>query len=248
VLDDYNPPPIEVEMKLLSNQLSALSNEFLIQSKQAVLQMSQIQTDTSWNIQSNYTSTYINKNQFTSDTTLLFDSETFGGSMSIYPLMLAIQALAVFAIICDYIYRVYSSGYLFYKYIKSPAQQLPPIDVRDDKYDDITPTQRTLWWTVQPWFVYAIIIIILAWALGVIIIAYIPIQAAYDNGCVASTNGTLLTNNAYVLLYNYASLKGNKRLLEGMILYEGKRAEICGRETAISAMVNIYIIVNGVHC
>jgi hypothetical protein len=50
----------------------------------------------------------------------------------------------------------------------------------------------------------------------------------YINGCVSSRRGTILTNNSYAVVYNYASSDGDKELARGLSTFDTNRGEACG--------------------
>jgi hypothetical protein len=90
---------------------------------------------------------------------------------------------------------------------------LPLIDIRDFSAKKQGPkvTALTMYkvWT-HPALVGVVVLAILLGALGVLISVYIPQYRDFQNGCVKSENGTMITHNAYAFAYNFAALEFNR--------------------------------------
>lgn len=250
--ETYQPPPIEVNVEQLHQQWSETSLIFQTESAAGINHLVEVASTTVSTIDStlsNLTDLFLTSNTtISTDTTLptlsTFDIdinfEEFSGSFELSDIIIGLfTAVGGVFVIGDIIYRNVASMKMIYSYINQPEEMLPMIDVRTKASKEAEANARTrassttgrIAWLIQhPALIGMIVTIFIIWLLILFLAAYIPMYHSYEDGCLKSHDGTFLSRNSFVLLYNYASQRGQTEMILQLTEYEARRALECGRE------------------
>ena len=139
----------------------------------------------------------------------------------------------------DYIFRVYLTIRLLFRYWFATSLATPQIDLRVNK--DIRnpfrmhPARATVSFLTSPFAGFLTFVGVGTWLVLIIYALYIPLFQSYTMGCInESGNGTFITKNIFSLSYNHAYQEGSGLLLNGLDAFDAKRADTCSSRYAAS--------------
>jgi len=227
VLPPYNPPPVE----LGGDELEANTQLFL--SQQAVA-MNQIYTApaSDSNITAESIKAYFESNVVAPSSINITVSSFSTKDYSFYNFLDVFANIGIGCIALDYAWRIYSSLHLIVKYWSASAVGLPFVDVRQFKTTQKTPAAvRLARILTNPMVLYTIILVACAAALALTLGVYMPIYHDFQNGCVKTHDGTLLSKNTNAFAYNWASLAGAQNIADGLKDYDSRRNAECAGHT-----------------
>ena len=133
----------------------------------------------------------------------------------------------------DFIFRVYFTIQLCFKYWDVSAVKTPQIDIRAEKEFAINPFewsngQLLIALLSNPLTGILLSSIIISWVAAFTTSIYIPIFDEYKSGCVpTNANGTFISENFYSSSYNYAYNEGSSSLIENLERLETAKMNTC---------------------
>ena len=132
----------------------------------------------------------------------------------------------------DYIFRIYLTIRLLFRYWFATSLATPQIDLRVNK--DIRnpfrmhPARAAVSFLTSPVAGFITFVGVGTWLAFVIYALYIPLFQSYTMGCINENgNGTFITKNIFSLSYNHAYQEGSGLLLNGLDAFDVKRADTC---------------------
>jgi hypothetical protein len=133
-------------------------------------------------------------------------------------------------LVADTIWRVTRSVRIVVQYLTASHVGLPTVDCRNKLTSQIAerPGVTAARIMTHPFTIIAVWTIIGLIVLSAFASVYIPMYEGYINGCVKSRRGTILTNNSYAVVYNFAASDGDKELARGLSAFDSTRGEACG--------------------
>ena len=245
----YDPPQVQPKVQLLQDQMGRTGAQFQ-QEQDARVNLLVAQSGVAQTAaESQFNATLAAANNVTSldlvlpplsTTQLQMPIAAFHGDFSFSRVVLGmLAAVGGVFLVGDIAYRNLASLRVIYQYVRSPQEMLPVIDARtqESKSQDAAAASRSASCADRAAFYLNHSIVLwmflfgfLVWVVIIVAAVYIPMYTSYKDACVRRTsNGTFLTENSNTLLYNYASISGNKEILFALTAYESRRAMACGR-------------------
>lgn len=135
----------------------------------------------------------------------------------------------------DYVYRAFRSLTLVVRYWFGSAVGLPDIKINKQHSAEVKEPigVRIMTFITSPAFVLLLVGLIVFGLVYVLMDLYVPIVKEYAEGCKSSENengpGTLISRNAYSLVYNNAVGPGQKTMQKHLTDYDTMRQNVCGQ-------------------
>jgi hypothetical protein len=133
----------------------------------------------------------------------------------------------------DYVFRIFFTLRMCYKYWHVSEVQIPKVDIRTQK-EVTNPFEMSNGRLIISFFTNPMIgaflgsIITVATA-ATIMSVYFPLYTEYRNGCIPSeANGTFIGENVYSSAYNFAYREGSSSILRGIDQLDMLKANACG--------------------
>ena len=140
----------------------------------------------------------------------------------------------------DFVFRIYFSIRLFFKYWDAGSIKIPDVDVR--LYKEVkNPFKMSngrliILLFTNPLIGVFLMIFVGTWVVTVVSSVYTPLYMEYVNGCVPQHgNGTFMTANVYSAAYNFAYQEGSTSLVKGIKKFDRERSSRCSSMYAASA-------------
>jgi hypothetical protein len=226
---DYNPPDVELFAQNQKQEKAEQDEEFLSKSAVALNQYDQIPPPPPPTKKSTNGSLIFAPNlNFRSPVALHF--EPFRGSVAVTPFMQVFYFIASLFLIADTIWRVTSSVRIVVRYMSASHVGLPTVDCRAKSTAAVNErtSLRVARVLTHPFTIIAVWTVIAILVVSAFASVYVPMYEGYINGCVESRRGTILSNNSYAVVYNYAASDGDKELARGLSAFDATRGEACG--------------------
>eukprot|EP00823_Brevimastigomonas_motovehiculus_P006540 TRINITY_DN5431_c0_g1_i1.p1 TRINITY_DN5431_c0_g1~~TRINITY_DN5431_c0_g1_i1.p1 ORF type:complete len:1000 (-),score=231.97 TRINITY_DN5431_c0_g1_i1:169-3168(-) len=236
--EDYHPPPMQVPVQFLIDA----STEFLLQSASALkattydIQKLRSRSVYGINVELPNTTVVDTSGSFSLRSVTNFQYAGFGGQVKYTPLVLAMDAFIFLFLIADYVFRGYRSVKEIVKFMGNSAINLPVVDVRQFKNGPTTPASVMFLRCISsPAILYLLLVIVVVLCLFPAANTYMPLYYNYQDGCVTSRNGTVVTHNLFSVMYNYAASDGNKEITWGLERNDKTRVRVCREMTEESS-------------
>ena len=132
----------------------------------------------------------------------------------------------------DFVFRLYFTIRLCFKYWEVGSISLPSIEMRAHKKKsnlfNMSFGELFLHIITNPFFGVFVAVLVATWVLFITSSLYIPLYEEYVSGCVPMHgNGTFLTKNAQSIAYNLAYQDGSRSLIEGIDSFDLMRSKSC---------------------
>lgn len=245
----YDPPQVQPKVELLQAQMDLTSAQFQQEQDARVDRLVAQSGAAGSAAEQQYNATLAAANNATSldlilpplsTTQLQMPIAAFQGDFSFSRVVMGmLAAVGGVLLVGDLAYRNLASLRVIYQYVRSPQEMLPVIDARtqESKSQDAAAASRsascadrTAFYLNHSIVLWLFLFGFLVWVLIIVAAVYVPLYTSYKDACVRRTsNGTFLTENSNTVLYNYASISGNKEILFALTAYESRRAMACGR-------------------
>jgi WW domain len=228
VLEDYNPPPVDLTMQESQQEQEDLTSDFLVDSRTSLKNNEGTSAETSFNRSVESVRNLIGDLELTNS--LNFTFQSFGGELIQFTTFLsAFSELVALLLVADYLFRAFKTLYYIVRYWNKSAADLPIIDVSKQRdYSDQPVTVKAARCATSRFMLFGGTMVLFLLALAALIQAYIPVYEQYKEGCLEGDGGTVVTRNAFSFAWNNAALDGNGKLTDGIESYDRKRTKACG--------------------
>lgn len=157
-----------------------------------------------------------------------------GGDVDFTNILAGFASISTLILALDYVYRGFRSASLLVRYWFGSAVGLPDIKINKQKSAEVKEPigVRIMTFITSPAFVLLIVGIIIFGLLYVLLDLYVPAVNEYVAGCQDAGfdgPGTLISRNAYSLVFNNAVGTGQKNIQSNLNDYDTLRQSICGQ-------------------
>ena len=140
----------------------------------------------------------------------------------------------------DWVFRVYFTIRLCFKYWDVSSVKIPQVDIRTEKevFNPFKLNHGRLFFLVvsNPLVGALLASTIVIWILAFSTSVYIPIFEEYRSGCIPQdANGTFVAENIYSSAYNFAYRDGSSSLVKGADTFETTKSNTCASMFTSSA-------------
>jgi hypothetical protein len=160
---------------------------------------------------------------------LSFNGRGYQGELDVEPLFAFMNFVLDWIVWADIMWRVIQSLRIIKRFLSHAGDDLPVIDVRESQTMSKRRRPAVIFVAVATHPVVVSVIIagisLLGFSIGLRL--YYPMYTSYRQGCVHTKNGTVLTQNAFSVAYNFASQESNEMMADSLSRFDNQRMELC---------------------